>query len=369
MDTDAHAALALALTPGLGPRKTRTLLEVFGSAEGVVKASDSALSAVPGIGSELTALLRSTWAGGRIESEVRRAQEAGVDIIPWGSPLYPVSLQAIYDPPMVLYLRGSWPREHFGADGGSRALAVVGTRNASPYGLAQAESLAREVAAGGAVVVSGLALGIDSAAHRGALSASGGTTVAVLANGLDQVYPAKNRVLANEILECGGALLSEYPLGTRPMRHHFPARNRILSGLSHGVLVVEAGERSGALITAEYALDEGRLVMAVPGRAGDPRASGCLSLLRDGAALVASSRDVFAEMSWPTSARTDTKLQDLGEDEHRVLRSLEELGCVSLDLLIRATDISAQTLAIHLANLELKGYLYQREDGRYQAKQ
>ncbi|UCH24573.1 MAG: DNA-processing protein DprA [Trueperaceae bacterium] len=368
MDTDPHAALSLALTPGLGPRKTRGLLERFGSPEDVLAASDALLRRVPGIKRELVDLLRSRQTVERVKREVRLTKEAGVDIIPWGSPCYPDGLRTIYDPPLVLYLRGSWPWRKDQNVEPSLALAIVGTRNASPYGLAQAASIAREVASNGALVVSGLALGIDSAAHRGALEASGGTTIAVLANGLDQVYPAKNRELASEIIASGGALVSEYPLGTRPLRHHFPARNRILNGLCHGVLVVEASEHSGALITAEYAMEEGRPVMAVPGRAGDPRAVGCLSLLRDGAALVAKANDVFDELSWSPHIVAEAEADDLTDAEHRVLVSLRNLGCVPLDLLLESTGMPPHVLAGQLATLSLKGYLQKHDDGRYQAR-
>lgn len=217
-----------------------------------------------------------------------------MSIVHYEHPHYPESLKAIYDPPTLLYVRGNLP-ELKGVE--PRAAGNVGTRNASDYALRLTKDLARDLAAQNVAVISGLALGVDSAAHRGALETKGGQTVAVLGSGLDVIYPRQNQGLAKKISEGHGAIVSEYPLGTGPKASHFPGRNRIINGLSKGG-VVEAGQKSGALITADFVLSEGRTLFAVPGRVGDPRSSGTLSLLKQGAVLVQDASDILNELGW-----------------------------------------------------------------------
>ena len=210
--------------------------------------------------------------------EIERASKLGVEVLTLEDDRYPHALRFIFDPPPLLYVRGRLERADL------EAIAIVGSRDASPYGLSTAERLGRELAAEGVTVVSGLAIGIDAAAHRGALAA-GGRTIAVLGSGIDRIYPLRHTRLAAEIAE-SGAVVSELPFGTPPLAHHFPLRNRIVCGLSLGVVVVEATEKSGSLITARLALEQGRSVLAVPGEAGLDRTRGVHRLIRRGATLV-----------------------------------------------------------------------------------
>jgi DNA processing protein len=271
--------LTVALLPGASARTVREVRE----RGGVVSRPEL----FQGLVSEAAqGALRDGSARARAEGEMRRAEAAGIRIVGLDEPDYPAALKATYDPPAVLYVRGTVAPKPAVA-----AVAVVGARAATPTGRAFARSLARDLAAAGAEIVSGLARGIDAEAHRGALEAKG-RTVAVLGSALDRVYPPEHEDLARQITERGGALLSEFPLGTGPRPHHFPQRNRVIAGLAQAVVVVEAKERSGALVTARFAGDQGREVLAVPGHPTEPLAAGTNALLRDGAALVRSARDV-----------------------------------------------------------------------------
>jgi DNA processing protein len=251
-----HAVLTLHFTPGLGPRKIKLLLDYF-SAEALSAATPTELLEVEGVGRKLAETIAASReaAQAQADAELARAERLGVTLLLLGSPGHPAGLTQIYDPPPVLYVRGALPGGMQGDLPELRSLGVVGTRNASPYGLELSRRLSQELASAEVVIVSGLALGVDTAAHEGALEAPGGRTVAVLGSSVDIIYPGQNRRLAERILEGGGALVSEYRLGTTPRAEYFPGRNRIINGLSKGVLVVEGGKKSGALITAEYALD------------------------------------------------------------------------------------------------------------------
>ena len=240
------------------------------------------------------------------ETEMSRASQLGIKLVGWDEPDYPPLLRRLYDPPAVLYVKGS-----LRAGEGDRAVTVVGSRAASPQGCEWARRAARELAGEGASVVSGLARGIDSAAHLGSLEAEG-RTVAVLGTGVDRVYPPENQGLASAIAE-RGALVSEFRLGTGPWRSNFPRRNRVLAGWGRGVVIVEAAQRSGALVTARLALEEGREVMAVPGHPGYPGAAGTNSLIRDGAALVRDASDVADELGWPRPKAADSSADAIVE--------------------------------------------------------
>jgi len=261
-------------------------------------------------------------------------------------------------------VRGALPEGVRGELSELRSLGVVGTRNASPYGLELSRRFSHELVATGVVIVSGLALGIDTAAHEGALAAPDGQTVAVLGSSVDIIYPGQNRRLAERILEGRGAVVSEYRLGTAPRAEYFPGRNRIINGLSRGVLVVEGGKKSGALITAEYALEEGRTVFAVPGRIGDPKAEGALDLLKQGAVLTQGADDIVSEFGWrhapPTPARAD--LPGFPGELAALIRTRGE---PLLDDLIVATGRSAPELLPTLMTLELQGVIRSLPSGRY----
>ncbi|MBP3485999.1 MAG: DNA-processing protein DprA [Oscillospiraceae bacterium] len=272
---------------GLDHQTRLALLRRFGSPEDIYYADTAELLLTEGLTCEQAASLedKSLDAAERILAQCRALD---LRILTIQDAEYPSRLKNIYDPPVLLYGKGRLPDFD-----GELAVAVVGTRSCSPYGVACARKLGHGLAKGGAVVVSGLARGIDAEASHAALR-SGGFTVGVVGNGLDVAYPASSRYLYEDIA-ASGLLLSEYPPGTQPARHHFPARNRILSGLSNAVLVVEAPERSGALITAEMALEQGRDVFAVPGPIDSPSSRGCNRLIRDGAGLAADAADILRE--------------------------------------------------------------------------
>jgi DNA processing protein len=278
--------LALTLLPGLSPGGARRLCDRGKLPEVLARPADHADL----LGSEARRWLASGRIWHDVDAEMARAARLGVCLVGLSDRSYPEGLRNIYDPPPALYVRGRCGPEV------APAVALVGARAASPAGVALARSMARELAASGLTVVSGLARGVDGAAHRGALDGRG-RTVAVLGSGLDVVYPAEHAALAEEVAQ-QGAVVSEFPLGTRPHPGHFPRRNRIIAGWVRAVVVVEAAARSGALVTARAALDEGRDVLAVPGHPSQPGAEGVNQLLRDGAVLVRNAADVAEEMGW-----------------------------------------------------------------------
>ena len=281
--------LALSLVPGLGPAGCRRLLDHFDSPGAILCAPVQELHRVPGVQArQLAPLADRDGLRRRAEEELGALRRVGGSVLTLADDAYPVPLRQLSDPPLVLYVLGN--RELPAATG----VAVVGSRAATTYGRRVAFSLARELATQGVTVISGLALGIDSEAHAGAV-AGGGTTVAVLGCGIDVVYPSANRHLYRKIAEAG-TLLSEYPLGTKPEGFRFPARNRIIAGLSRGVVVVEATRKSGSLITAQIALDYGREVFAVPGQVDSCKSEGTHWLLQQGARLVQRADDILPEI-------------------------------------------------------------------------
>lgn len=338
--------LGFNLTPGIGPVRLRRLLEHFGNPERAWTASPAELRAA-GLDETCVANLVATRARVSLPDELARIRKLGVTLLTWEHPSYPERLRHIYAPPPLLYARGTLlPNEP--------AVAIVGTRQATPYGREVARRLAQELARNGVTVVSGLALGIDTEAHQGAL-AGGGRTIAVLACGVEQPYPLRNRELAARIID-HGALVSDYPPGTAPEPRNFPPRNRIISGLSLGVVVVEAGARSGALITCDFAAEQGRDVLAVPGSILSPASRGCHDLLAQGARLVRGVEDVLDELHLAQAAAHEEARRIVLEDlvEATVLESLgpEPLHA---DEIGRTCGLPAATLASTLTILELKG--------------
>jgi DNA processing protein len=329
--------LTLALLPGTQARTARDL-----AARGPIAAALAEPEAHRDVlGEAACAALKSGAARRAAEAEAQAAGRAGARVIGWHDPEYPQLLRRIYDPPPVLYVRG-----RLDPDDGERAVALVGARAATPGGRVLAAALARDLGAWGATVVSGLARGIDTAAHEGALE-GGGRTVAVLGSGIDRLYPPENERLARAIAE-RGAVVSEFPLGTRPLPQHFPRRNRVIAGWSRAVVVVEAAARSGALNTARTALDEGRDVMAVPGHPSQPSHAGTNQLLREGAALVRDARDVAEEIGLdapeakPTATAGDPLLDALRADAPAGLEDLQ-----------RRTGLETAELLARLSRLEL----------------
>lgn len=286
----------LNMTPGIGPRAAAKLLERFGSAEAVYKATRAELEHLR-LPPEAVDTIIARDLLPRAEAEINAVKTLGGDILLLDDGVYPSSLREIYDPPIVLYVKGAW------SDCLDRpCIGVVGSRRCSTYGQNAANMLARDLAEHGVTVVSGFARGIDAAAHRGALEA-GGRTVAVLGTGIDEVYPRDHKKLAAEILDRGGALVSQFPLGTPPVSENFPYRNRIISGLSLGVVVVEASENSGSLITARLAMEQNREVFAVPGNITSRNSFGTNYLIKGaGAKLVQQWQDIAAELPQPIAA-------------------------------------------------------------------
>jgi DNA processing protein len=280
--------LALTLTSGLGPTRAKRLVEFFGGVEGVFRASLTELEAagLPAGAAQSLATGRSVELA---QDELGKAASAGIKIVSLDDPEYPPELRQIYDPPLLLYVRGNV------AAISQPGIAMVGTRHPTPYGMGMAERLACDLAGRGVVIFSGLARGVDTFAHRGAVSAKG-KTVAVFGTGVDVTYPKENSRLAEQILSFGGALISEFPLATFAAPQNFPIRNRIISGISLGVLVVEAAEYSGTRITARCALEQNREVFAVPGNVTNKNSWGPNTLIRQGAKLVATWEDVWEEL-------------------------------------------------------------------------
>lgn len=353
MDERRKAWLSLSLIPGVGPRTLWKLYRHFGDPVLILEADAEKLQALQGVRRILKKEpLRS------VNEEIERLRALGIDFVCWEDEDYPEPLRYIPDPPLYLFMSGSYlPQD-------AMAVAIVGTRYPSPAGVSMAERLAFELASEGVTVISGLAVGIDGAAHKGALKA-GGRTIAVLGCGIDVPYPRAHSELRKEIVR-SGALLSEYPLGTYPEKWRFPLRNRIVSGLALGVVVVEAGPRSGALITARLALEQGREVFAVPGSPGDFRSIGTNSLIKQGAVLVERVDDIFRELEVLKAAgsnKRDSKEEDFvttGETksdkglEERVLKVLTDKPC-HVDILCRMVNLNPRELLPLLSLLEMKG--------------
>jgi DNA processing protein len=339
--------IALTRVKHIGPRRFDLLIQSFGSARAVWEANGAELGAA-GLDRRSVDAIVSTRRKVDPSLEQQHLRRMGAIAISRRDERYPPRLAEIYDPPPVLYVQGELDSPE------APAVAIVGTRGATSYGKMAAEQLARGLAGAGVTVVSGLALGVDAAAHRGALEA-GGRTIAVLGNGLDRVYPSTHAQLARQIAG-QGALVTEFPLGTKPDATNFPRRNRIISGLSSGTLVVEAGERSGALITAAFAADQGRDVLAVPGSIFSPASRGTNSLIRDGATPVTSAEDVLAELA-PSRVPRQLTVEDilpLDETERSLLNVLSAEP-LHIDEVARAASLPMSVVSATLAMMELKG--------------
>lgn len=352
------------MTPGVGPRAATKLLERFGSAEAVFQARRSELESLRLRPETIESIMKHEFED-KADEELERVKEIGGDIVVLDDGNYPPYLREIADPPITLYVKGDWQ-----ACFDQPCVAIIGSRMCSTYGQNASEMLARDLASRGICIVSGLARGIDSAAHRGAIQ-GGGRTIAVLGTGLDGDYPKENARLVEEITGAGGAAVTQFPLGTPPIPENFPYRNRIISGLSLGVLIVEASERSGSLITARLAAEQGREVMAVPGNITSGRSYGTNYLIKSGAKLVQQWQDVVAELPSDIGAailppKIDPTPESAGpgqpelvpagltKSEERVWAVLPSDEPMHIDLLLEATGLSFGDLNSALVGLDIR---------------
>lgn len=346
------AWLRLTLIPGIGGQAQRKLLAAFGPPEAVFAAAPLAVREIVG---DRAGLLFDTDNAEAVSRALAWAEEPGHAILTLADEDYPQALLEIPDPPTLIYVRGR--KELLNTP----SLAIVGSRNATHQGMQTAEGFAKALAGEGLTIVSGLALGIDTAAHHGALAA-GGRTVAVIGTGADRLYPARNRELALAIAK-RGAIISEFPLGTPAVAANFPRRNRLISGLSAGVLVVEAAPESGSLITARLAAEQGREVFAIPGSIHSPVARGCHRLIRDGAKLVETAQDILEEIA--NLARPAPLAPAPADEADPVLAALGHDPC-GVDELSERTGLAADALLPSLLALELDGRIAMLPGNRYQ---
>jgi DNA processing protein len=349
---DLAAWIELSLVPGLGSGRFRSLLSAFGLPANVLGATRAQLSrAVP---ESLAAAILDRKNQAQVEKALRWAEGRGRSVLTLADAAYPKQLLEIPDPPPLVYVAGN------AALLSAQALAVVGSRNATPQGLHNARAFSRALSEAGLAIISGLALGVDSEAHRGGLEGRG-ATAAVLGTGIDVVYPQRNRALADEIAS-RGALVSEFPLGTEPHAGNFPRRNRLISGLTRGCLVIEAALDSGSLITARLAVDQGRDVFAIPGSIHSPVSKGCHALIKQGAKLVESAQDVLEELG--VSARSAPDAPAASSDGG-LLESMGFDPC-DIDELCGRSGLPAEAVSAMLLKLELDGKIAGLPGGLYQ---
>ena len=352
-DNRLAAQLRLALVPGIGPHLWRRLLEHFRTPQAVLAASLEELQQIRGIGLQTSQAILAAHRDRRAEETIAVCQQCGIEVLTETAATYPQLLREIPTPPNLLFVRGSLRA----CD--SLAIGIVGTRRVTNYGRRQAQRLAAELSHAGLTIISGLARGVDAAAHYGALDA-GGRTIAVMGSGLLHIYPPEHRTLARRIQDCG-ALLSEFPPNHQPSRSTFPQRNRIITGLSLGVIVIEAPEKSGALISAQHALEQGREVFAMPGPVDKKTSRGCHHLLRDGARLVTSARDVLDDLGplFKEIPATDGRMirhpaeLRLNQQEQAVLNAIATKP-THLDKVIATSRLSANQVLATISVLEIR---------------
>lgn len=356
MRDDLVAWLRLTLSPGVFEPWQRKLLREFGSPARALAAPPAATKAI--VPPHVSEGLAHGPSAETLERTLRWLEQPGHRLVTLADPEYPRMLLEIADPPTVLYVVGRAELLN------EPALAIVGSRNASPRGMQDAEAFAHALSDAGLAIVSGLALGIDAAAHRGGL-AGASSSIAVLGTGPDVLYPKRNRELAEALARCG-ALVTEFPLGTPPLRENFPRRNRLISGLSRGVLVVEAALASGSLLTARAALDQNRDVFAMPGSIHSPFSKGCHHLIRDGAILVENSAHVLEELRMPVAAPKGGGVRATLPPAQATLLAAMGAAPVSIDQVARATGRSAADVAAGMSELEIAGAIASASGGRFQ---
>lgn len=360
--------VALKSIAGIGNVTFPVLVDKFGSLPAIFDASVADLRQIPGMSGETAAAIANFQDWDRVKAELEVVKKSDVKIITYQDDLYPQKLLNIYDRPPYIYVLGTLAKEDVN-------IAIVGSRAASSYGKYTTEKLSRELALKGVTVVSGMARGIDSSAHRGAISAHG-RTIAILGSGLDVIYPPENKNLFHDIIE-HGAVISEYPPGTPPRSSNFPARNRMISGMSYGVVIVEAGEKSGSLITARLALEQGREVFAVPGSIDSAGSRGTNKLIKQGAKLIENTDDILEEIlpqieqthtlkaaSYVNPEETvNTPADIFNETDQIIFRCLSRTK-IHIDDLIASTTLPSQCVLGSLTTMELKG-LVQQHPGKF----
>ena len=354
MKDDILSHLALCSVPEVGPRRFVQLVKRFGSAEEVLSAPKDELLKVEDVGEKVAYNIKSKVDWGLAEEQLKLAEKQSIRVLTFSEEDYPNNLKNIYDPPPVIFVKGSIRLED------EKAIAVVGARRSSAYGKLVTESLVGELIAHGITIVSGLARGIDSISHQAALRA-GGRTIAVLGSGLDIIYPPENKELVNRIAE-NGAVISEFLLGTKPEPTNFPKRNRVISGLCLGTVIVEAGPKSGALLTAQHALEQNREVFAVPGDIRAQGSKGTNSLIKQGAKLVGSVEDILVEIGQLTDnsiiKKTNPALETLSKEEQGIIELLSTEPS-HIDRIAKESGIRTGDALSILLSLELKDLVKQ----------
>lgn len=353
--TDLRSWLGLTLVPGISLAKQRALLDAFGTAQAVIDAPTASVSSVAG--QDIAELIARGPQATLVEATLRWLAKPGCRLVTVKDAEYPKALREITDAPPVLYVQGRIDLLN------TPAFAIVGSRNATPLGAGDAHAFARALSEAGLAIVSGLALGIDAAAHRGGL-AGAASSIAVMGTGPDIMYPRRNLELARE-LAAKGCLVSEFPVGMPSLAGNFPRRNRLISGLSRGVLVVEAAMRSGSLVTARFALDQNREVFAIPGSIHSPLSKGCHWLIKEGAKLVESADDVLAELGFAVARPPPPSGEGPLEEIDPILAAMG-FAPATVDQLAQRTGLDAATLAAQLARLELEAGIASLPGGRFQ---
>jgi len=338
--------IILSKTPRLGPVKFNQLIKYFGCPEKILSASSEELSRIPKMDQGTLDYITNKAKELNVEKDLTLMDKLGVELITSEDTEYPSILKTIFDPPFVLYVRGKLKKED------ENSVAIVGTRRATNYGKITARKLSRDLAKKGITVVSGMARGIDTSAHWGALEA-GGRTIAVLGCGVDAIYPFENKELMKAIIE-KGAVISEFPLRAIPQPQNFPRRNRIISGLSKGVVIIEAPFKSGALITANFALEQGREVFAVPGNITSPYSQGSNLLIREGAKLVEDVEDILEELNIDWGEEEAKLTPSLSKEEKIIMEHLSREP-LHINVLVKKSDLSPAKVAEGLIRLEIKG--------------
>jgi len=364
-----EAIVTLNMLPKIGPVRSQALIKHCGSPQAVFEAPTTQLNQVKGIGTETSQIIQNWQQFADPKKELAEAEERGISIITQADSDYPQPLRDIHEAPLVLYVWGKLIEED------NHALAIVGSRKTTRYGRDQGHKFAYQLARNGYTIVSGLARGIDTTAHEGAIAANG-RTIAVIGSGLTQIYPPENMPLAERIANGYGAVISEFPLHTPPDKKTFPQRNRIVAGWTKGILVVECPQRSGSLITANMAADQGKHLFAIPGQIDHPSSSGCNELIRDGATLVSDPGQILEELqtlsfkkSTPSSPSKPNEkkappILDITPEERVILDALEQ-GEAHVDQLSEQTNFPVQEISTLLLKLELDGHVHAQSGMRY----